>query len=262
MFKYPRTNHVVGSRLQPGDEELEQIPWKTLRGRHVVVEEKLDGANCGISFSPTRELLLQSRGHFLTGGPRERQFDWLKRWAAAHREHLWRLLGDRYVVYGEWLYGKHTIFYDELPHYFVEYDMLDTQAMTFLNTPARLQMLHGSGIPSAPILRQGPAESLPPLTEMNVRSAYRSARWRERLRAAARQRGLDPEQVFRETDASELGEGLYIKVEADGRVHDRLKWIRASYFQTVIDSGSHWFDRPILPNGLRAGVDLFASGPC
>jgi hypothetical protein len=55
--------------LQLGDEDLAQVPFARIRGRHVVAEEKLDGANAGISFTADGELRLQSRGHFLTGGP-------------------------------------------------------------------------------------------------------------------------------------------------------------------------------------------------
>ena len=42
--KYPRTPHIQGSRLQPGDEDLSQIQFKAIAGRHVVLEEKIDGA--------------------------------------------------------------------------------------------------------------------------------------------------------------------------------------------------------------------------
>ena len=66
--KYPRTPHLEGSRLQPGDEDLSQIRFSQIAGKHIVVEEKIDGANSAISFSEDGELLLQSRGHFLTGG--------------------------------------------------------------------------------------------------------------------------------------------------------------------------------------------------
>ena len=58
--KYPRTQHIEGSRLQPGDEDLDAAPFARIAGRHLVVEEKVDGANCGISFSPSGDLLLQS----------------------------------------------------------------------------------------------------------------------------------------------------------------------------------------------------------
>ena len=52
MHKYPRTRHIEGSRLQPGDEDLSAAPWAEIAGRHLVIEEKMDGANCGVSFSP------------------------------------------------------------------------------------------------------------------------------------------------------------------------------------------------------------------
>ncbi|MEQ9621919.1 MAG: hypothetical protein RLO37_08190 [Coleofasciculus chthonoplastes F1-TOW-03] len=37
----------------------------------MAVEEKVDGANAAISFSPDGQILLQSRVHYLTGGERE-----------------------------------------------------------------------------------------------------------------------------------------------------------------------------------------------
>ena len=67
ICKYPRTPHIEGSRLQPGDEDLSQIPFESIKDRHLVIEEKCDGANSAISFAPNGELLLQSRGHYLTG---------------------------------------------------------------------------------------------------------------------------------------------------------------------------------------------------
>ncbi len=71
IFKYPRTQHIEGSRLQPGDEDLESVRFTDISDNHLVIEEKVDGANCGISFSYDGKLLLQSRGHYLTGGYRE-----------------------------------------------------------------------------------------------------------------------------------------------------------------------------------------------
>src|SRR5262245_35683213 len=102
ILKYPRTPHLSGSRIQPGDEDVPVIAREVLEGRNVVIEEKLDGSNSGISFDDDGGLVLQSRGHILTGGPRERQFDLLKRWANHHRAALCQILGGRYIMYGEW----------------------------------------------------------------------------------------------------------------------------------------------------------------
>lgn len=40
LKKYPRTPHLEGSRLQPGDEDLSQVPFSYIKGKHLVVEEK------------------------------------------------------------------------------------------------------------------------------------------------------------------------------------------------------------------------------
>lgn len=155
ILKYPRTPHIAGSRLQPGDEDLLQVAMEALYSLPLVLEEKLDGSNCGVSFDRQGSLILQSRGHVLTGGPRERQFDLLKRWASYNTAWLRETLGDRYVMYGEWLFARHTIPYDELPHYFLEFDILDRESNRFLSTGRRQALLTGGPVVSVPVLTGG-----------------------------------------------------------------------------------------------------------
>ena len=59
LHKYPRTHHLEGSRLQPGDEDSQSVPFALLAGRYLVIEEKLDGANAGISFDAAGKQLLR-----------------------------------------------------------------------------------------------------------------------------------------------------------------------------------------------------------
>ena len=183
LIKYPRTRHIQGSRLQPGDEDLEQVPFESIRGCHIVVEEKVDGANAGLRFGDDGRLYLQSRGHFLTGGPRERHFALLKTWASAHQSALREALGARYVMYGEWLYARHTVFYDALPHYLMEFDVLDTERGVFLSTHARAALLKGVPIVPVRVLYEGPARSIEHLRSLIGASAFKTAQWRERLDA-------------------------------------------------------------------------------
>jgi hypothetical protein len=261
LHKYPRTHHLEGSRLQPGDEDADSIPFATIARRHLVIEEKLDGANAGISFDADGRLWLQSRGHFLSGGPREKHFDLFKRWAYAHADLLRGALGSRFVLYGEWLYAKHTVFYDQLPHYFLEFDVLDTETGAFLATDERRALLSNLPIAPVPVLRTGIFGDLVEVTSALGPSLYKSPTWRDRLQALIRARGLDGEQTWWETDSSDLMEGLYIKVEEQGRVVERYKYIRASFLTTVLDSRSHWLRRPIVPNQLQTDVDLFGGAP-
>jgi RNA ligase len=256
--KYPRTPHIAGSGLQPGDEDIAVVPFRALARCHLVVEEKMDGANSALSFTRDGTLLLQSRGHFLTGGPRERQFHLLKAWANRHAATLWAVLGDRYVLYGEWVYAKHTVYYTALPHYFLEFDAFDIATGAFLSTPARRTLLAAAPfVVSVPVLHEGPVATLDDLRTFLGPSRCIAGDHLTHLRAACLQRGLHPDRALRETDPTALMEGLYIKVEEGEAVRERYKFVRASFLQTVLDSGSHWLDRPILPNGLREGVNLF-----
>jgi hypothetical protein len=260
LIKYPRTPHLEGSRLQAGDEDLQQVPLAALRDAHVVIEEKVDGANAAFRFDDDGRLHLQSRGHFLSGGDRERHFDLFKRWAAAHQARLHAALGSRFVVFGEWVYGKHTIFYDRLPHYFLEYDVLDTTgAREWLSTPARRRLLAELPIASVPVLYEGRTpRDVAALRALVGPSHYKSPGWRDALAVSAAAAGVDVDRAVRETDPEDTMEGLYIKAETDDEVVGRYKWIRASYLQAVVDSGSHWHARPIVPNALAPGTDIFS----
>ncbi|MDH3742229.1 MAG: RNA ligase family protein, partial [Hyphomicrobiales bacterium] len=179
--KYPRTHHLQGSRLQPGDEDLAAEPVSVLHGHHVVVEEKLDGANCAISFDERGGLLLQSRGHYLTGGPRERHFELLKNWASGLANQLLPVLTDRFIVYGEWMYAKHTIYYDRLPHYFMEFGVFDCQRDCFLSTRARRKLLCGLPLCPVPVIHEGALKKVDQLHELIGPSTYKSGSWRDAL---------------------------------------------------------------------------------
>ena len=255
LKKYPRTPHIEGSRLQPGDEDMSQIPFETIKGKHLVIEEKCDGANSAVSFDEGGQLLLQSRGHYLTGGYRERHFNFMKQWATVHRDAFFEVLGSRYIMYGEWMYAKHTVFYDALPHYFLEFDILDRETGVFLDTPTRRDMLAELPVVSVPVLGEGCFQCKEDLVKLLGQSRFVTGNQKQNLIDAAVKLGLDPERNCRETELSGLMEGLYIKAEENGQVVDRMKFVRAAFLQCVDFSESHWIDRPIIPNRLAVPME-------
>jgi hypothetical protein len=184
-----------------------------------------------------------------------------KAWAAIHRESLWCALGARHILFGEWLYAKHTVFYDALPHYLLEFDVLDLETGQYLSTPRRRALLQGAPVVAVPVLHEGPLEKLEELTGMVAPSLYKTAAWKQHLREIAAAEGLDPERVSRETDPLDDSEGLYVKVEEGGEVAGRYKWIRPSFLQSVLASQGHWASRPILPNQLSPGVNILTLEP-
>lgn len=259
IYKYPRTRHLEGSRKQSGDEDLKSVAFCEIAGKYLVLEEKVDGANCGVSFGKDGKMYLQSRGHFLNGGYGERQFDLFKLWAGCFEESLRQLLGSRYVMYGEWLYAKHTVFYDSLPHYFMEFDIFDKETEQFCSTRKRRELLKAYPfIHSVRVMEEGYYANGDEIASLIGPSLFISKEAEQNFITQCQKGNVDPARATRQTDLSGIMEGIYIKVEDGDYVIDRLKYVRASFLNTILDSESHWASRPIVANRLADGVDLFA----
>lgn len=280
--KYPSTRHLRGSQLQPGDDAGTQVDFAAIRGVPLTVEEKVDGANAGLFFDSNAELHAQSRGHELdldVRGGREKHWNLFKDWLKAIEGRLFERLLDRYIVYGEWLFAAHTVFYNRLPHYFLEFDIYDRQQDRWLDTLGRRRLLEGLPLQSVPVLKpltgfEGrgpvasriwtPADGDPGLVfasqEQLVRliapSLFKDGQWRDDMQATAQRHGLNNRSIDRIED-SDLAEGLYCKVERDGEVVERFKIVRPAFRQTISDNNEHWLSRPILPNQLAPGLDIF-----
>ena len=142
----------------------------------------------------------------------------------------------------------------------MEFDILDRETSRFLSTRRRHELLDGSPLCSVPVLspENSPTKRVH-LEALVGHSLYKTAAWKDALRATSEARGLDEVRAFDETDPSDDMEGLYIKVENDDEVIERYKFIRPTFLTSVIDSGSHWLDRPIIPNQLAAGRDIFGA---
>lgn len=257
ILKYPSTVHIEGSRHQMGDSP-EDKKLSDLRGKTLIAEEKLDGSNSALSFDTQGNLLLQSRGHYLAGGPRERHFSLFKTWGSVHSPRIHAAIGSRYVVYGEWLHAKHTVFYDALTHYWMEFDVFDRREGVFLSTVERRRLLRGLPIVPVPVLLEGEITSVKQLRSLVRPTLFRTSDWRGALAAAAAASRSRADMVDKQSDDSDFAEGLYLKLETEARVEGRYKYVRGDFLQTIQSSDSHWHDRPILENDLAKGIDIFA----
>ena len=94
------------------------------------VQEKLDGANMGCSW--TSGPVIRNRNNILKKGyikketPAKLQFRSSWNWLHAHNEDIQSLsksLMTPVSLYGEWMYAKHSIYYDKLPDLFIAYDI-------------------------------------------------------------------------------------------------------------------------------------------
>jgi hypothetical protein len=202
------------------------------------VEEKLDGTNVGIHFTSSGRMVLQCRGHEITEGMHP-QYDLFKQWTAVKRPVLEAMLGGRFILYGEWLYARHSVHYRKLPHYFFEFDIYDKDAELFLDLVTRLRLLEGTGLQTVPVLHRGRA-TVDELLELIGPSTFDSA---------------FENPVTGKTD--DLMEGLYCRTEAEGRATGRAKMVRPEFVEKVKQS-EHWQHQKMIPNLLAAGADIWA----
>ena len=155
-------------------------------------------------------------------------------------------------MFGEWMYAKHTVFYDSLPDYFMEFDIFDRENGVFLDTPSRRAITDKLKIVSSvPVLSTGVFTKKEQILSLLKNSNFITANHIENLKEQARKYNQNEERALKETDPSMLMEGLYIKVEENGEVKGRYKFVRASFLQCVNLSEGHWQSRPIIPNVLK-----------
>jgi len=237
FVKYPRTPHLFGSRGTSDDKHLgEGESVRFLADDSLIVEEKIDGTNVGIHFAGG-ELLLQCRGHQITQGMHP-QYDLFKQWAMVKRGVLEERLGERFILYGEWVYAKHSIFYRELSHFFFEFDIFDKESEAFLTLETRSEMLAESGIETVPVVHRG----------LLNRSMLESL-----MGASAFGSEFDHPVSGRRDN---LMEGLYLRTEDDIGVTGRAKFVRPEFVEKIKQS-THWQQQMMVPNELADGVNIW-----
>jgi len=239
FVKYPRTPHLFGSKGTDDDKHLGSKESKAfLADDSLIVEEKLDGTNVGIHFTRSGRMVLQCRGHEITEGMHP-QYDLFKQWTAVKRPALESALGHRFILYGEWLYAKHSVHYVKLPHYFFEFDIYDKDENQFLDFDARFRLLEGTRICTVPVVHRGSVTA-------------------EQLQCLIGPSFFDSSfdnPITGETD--DLMEGLYCRIEAKGCVTGRAKLVRAEFVEKVKQS-EHWQHQKMTPNLLADGANIWA----
>jgi hypothetical protein len=104
------------------------------------VQEKLDGANMGVSWISGP--IIRNRNNILKKGyikketPSKIQFRSAWNWIHEHGEDIRKIsksLMTPVTIYGEWLFATHSIYYDRLPDLFMAYDIYLPEDDKFLS---------------------------------------------------------------------------------------------------------------------------------
>lgn len=170
LLKFPRTAHIANLGAATRDDKiLGGGDLAALVGphHHIIVEEKVDGANMGIFISrEENKIMVQNRSHFISS-KYHAQFGPLDHWLAQHAGDLWSLLiPGRHILYGEWLYATHSVKYTHLPGWFVAYDLYDRMTKKFASRQVLAELLATTSIPHVPLVFEGSVGDLEELKSM------------------------------------------------------------------------------------------------
>ncbi|MDE0155230.1 MAG: RNA ligase family protein [Gammaproteobacteria bacterium] len=185
----------------------------------LVIEEKVDGANLGISFDSEGNIRTQNRGSYLHL-PASGQWKSLAGWLAPRMDTFFDVISDRYILFGEWCYARHSISYDRLPDWFLGFDVYDKQTGNFLAHHWRDRLLHEMQVERVPFLARGR------FTLFEIKSLLAESRL-----------GDQP------------AEGIYIRCDSGDWLVKRAKLVRPSFVQAI---EQHWSRLGIKKNKLES----------
>jgi len=261
FYRYPRTPHLYGSGLALDDSEKEYISFSELFGKFLVIEEKVDGSCSAISFNSNGDLQCQCRGHFLLGCNDWPEFDQFKVWASTWKNYLFDIIDTRFIMYGEYINTFHSVYYDNLPHFFMEFDIYDKENKYFLSTLERQAMISKSDLPihSVRVIKEGVFNNKEEIMNCVGKSSFVTVNSVTNLEKLLRKNHLDEKeiQVLINLNKERLMEGLYVKWEDGGVVKGRYKYVRPIFVQSIKDYGKHWLDRKSIPNSLSEDANMF-----
>lgn len=230
FFRFPHTPHLLwlGDGMPRDDKVLSPDAVATLLAGDVVVEEKLDGANVGLSLTPQGNLRAQNRGQYLLE-PHAGQFARLPAWLAQHDTALHSVLNPALILFGEWCAARHSLDYATLPDWFLLFDVYDRTAEQFWSSTRRNALAGAAGLTTVPRVFHG--KTTTPALKQLVATTH----------SRYRQGAL---------------EGVVIRRESNDWCEARAKLVRADFAQAI---DTHWRKRAMEWNRIQHFADISIS---
>ncbi len=127
---------------------------------------------------------------------------------------MWSVLKDQYVLFGEWLWQRHSVSYSTLPQFFIAFDLMEKSTGKFLSNRKIREKLTNTGIEVVPVLFEGQARE-----DIDLNSFIKKS-----------------------TFGTEIMEGVYLRFEDENYVIERCKYRRKGFiagrenFHTTIEN--------------------------
>ena len=225
FFRFPHTPHIAWlAKGTPRDDKVLSVQEaRKLLSASVVVEEKLDGANLGFSLDAHGRMQAQNRGQYLQA-PFAGQFvrlpDWLARVGDRVALALLGLADTPVILFGEWCAARHSLDYDNLPDWFLLFDVYDKTRGRFWSVGRRNELAQTYGFATVPcLLKWRVSLDQLKITLKETPSHYRSGSM----------------------------EGVVIRQDSDDWCEARAKLVRPDFTQAIEE---HWSRRRVEWNRL------------
>ena len=220
IIKFPRTKHIANLGAMTRDDLLmDKNDIEIMLKNNIVVEEKIDGANLGIRYDENKKIIVQNRSHYVCSSSHA-QFKKLDQWILNNKKDLDNILSNgNFIIYGEWLYSKHSIYYTNLPDYFIVFDIYDIDKNKFYSRER--------------------IEKIIEKTRLNlIKIIYKGKITLEKLKTLTQSKSQYYDGIV---------EGIYVRMNNVDWLEIRGKIVRADF----ISGDEHWTKGKIIQNMLK-----------
>lgn len=220
FYKFPSTPHLalLGDVAVRDDKVMSKSERDEFLRHEIIIEEKVDGANLGVSFDSSGNIRFQNRGSYLYP-PYSGQWKKLPSWCQSRIDSLFEGLADRYILFGEWCYAQHSVKYNQLPDWFLAFDIFDKIEGKFFSCFRRDNLFYSLGVFQVPVIQRGRFS----FTEIT---------------------GFLSQSKLSDNPA----EGLYLRYDKGDWLEQRAKLVRPAFIQSI---EQHWSRSNIQANQLK-----------
>ncbi len=199
---------------------LTEAEVKILLDGHTVFEEKVDGGVVGLAWNGDTHLAI-GKHSMIPYDDNSKKFYGLNNWIYENYEKIQKIpLG--WIIFGEWLRAKHNIFYNNLPDYFLAFDIWD--GYRYLDLQSRSEMLYKLEFAEVPFIYSG--------DDLDIGDVLCIAN------------GLSVSNKSRFSN-SETFEGIVIKNYQKGLMG---KYVRREFMDSI---EANWINSPLIENRLK-----------
>ena len=207
MSKYNRTYHLPWSPGSTNDDRISDNV-ESLLGTEIVITEKLDGENCGMT---DEGVYARSHATFTTS-------PWSREVRQLHKTKVENMLGDGVFLFGENMEGIHSIEYSNLDSYFYIFGVRDNEIWIPWEQVEEYSYL--LDIPTVPVLFKGVVNSVKELQQ------------------------IVEDLVSKPSELGGKREGIVVRTTGmfhnDDFVDNVMKWVRKDHVSTDIHWTRNW----------------------